>query len=157
MKPDRLLCYMFLSAILDLTDSIPIILNLLANRNIALIYSVTICEEKNNQRIVHGQGASNTNCILRACLHGGGGPQIGEVTYVAGHPTYHVNVIMRDYMDRWITSPTWGSPNRHVGSRYNYFSYFPFQDGVVFTCGGLKFGCMSIYNKCCNRKYYGQI
>ena len=43
-------------------------------------------------------------------MHGGGGPQIGEVTYVAGHPTYHVNVIMRDYMDRWITSPTWGSP-----------------------------------------------
>ena len=62
MKPDRLLCYMFLSAILDLTDSIPIILNLLTNRNIALIYSVTICEEKKNQRIVHGQGASNTNC-----------------------------------------------------------------------------------------------
>ena len=24
-----------------------------------------------------------------ACLHRGGGPQIGEV---AGHPTYHVNV-----------------------------------------------------------------
>ena len=35
--------------------------------------------------------------ILRACLSGGGGPQIGEVTYVAGHPTYHVNVIMRLY------------------------------------------------------------
>ena len=46
MKPDRLLCYMFLLAILDLTDSIPIILNLLTNRNIALIYSVTICEQK---------------------------------------------------------------------------------------------------------------
>ena len=29
---------------------------------------------------------------LRTCLHGGWGPQIGEVT-VAGHPTYHVNVI----------------------------------------------------------------
>ena len=63
MKPDRLLCYMFLSAILDLTDSIPIILNLLTNRNIALIYSVTICEQqKKKQRIVHGQGASNINC-----------------------------------------------------------------------------------------------
>ena len=62
MKPDRLLCYMFLSAILDLTDSIPIILNLLTNRNIALIYSVTFWEQKKNQRIVHGQGASNINC-----------------------------------------------------------------------------------------------
>ena len=30
---------------------------------------------------------------ITACLHGGGGPQIGEVTIVAGHPTYHVNVI----------------------------------------------------------------
>ena len=30
--------------------------------------------------------------FLRACLHGGGGPQIGEVTS-DGHPTYHVNVI----------------------------------------------------------------
>ena len=29
---------------------------------------------------------------LRACLHGGGGLQIGEVTS-GGHPTYHVNVI----------------------------------------------------------------
>ena len=62
MKPDRLLCYMFLLAILDLTASIPIILNLLTNRNIALIYLVTICEQKKKQRIVHGQGASNINC-----------------------------------------------------------------------------------------------
>ena len=29
---------------------------------------------------------------LRAYLHGGGGPQIGEVTS-GGHPNYHVNVI----------------------------------------------------------------
>ena len=50
MKPDRLLCYMFLSAILDLTDSIPIILNLLTNRNIALIYSVTICEQQKKNK-----------------------------------------------------------------------------------------------------------
>ena len=49
MKPDRLLCYMFLSAILDLTDSIPIILNLLTNRNIALIYSVKNWWTKKNR------------------------------------------------------------------------------------------------------------
>ena len=60
MKPDRLLCYMFLLAILDLPDSILIILNLLTNRNIALIYSVTFCEQK--KQIVYGQGASNINC-----------------------------------------------------------------------------------------------
>ena len=45
-----------------------------------------------------------------------GAPQIGEVTYVAGHATYNVKVIMRDYMDRWVTapklvtSPSWGPP-----------------------------------------------
>ena len=50
MKPDRLLCYMFLSDILDFPDSIPIILNLLTNRNIALIYSVTICEQKKKKK-----------------------------------------------------------------------------------------------------------
>ena len=41
---------MFLLAFLDLAvrkfNSIPTILNLLTNRNIALIYSVTICEQK---------------------------------------------------------------------------------------------------------------
>ena len=42
----------------------------------------------------------------------GGGPQIGEVT-CGGHPTYHVKldqIKMRDYMDRRVTSPTWGPP-----------------------------------------------
>ena len=53
MKPDRLLCYMFLLAILDLTDSIPIILNLLTNRNIALIYSVTIWSGSLQYKLQH--------------------------------------------------------------------------------------------------------
>ena len=47
-KPVRLLCCMFLLAFLDLTVhnlSIPIILNLLTNRNIALIYLVRIFEQ----------------------------------------------------------------------------------------------------------------
>ena len=54
MKPVRLFCYMFFLAFVDLTvhsvqsvfNRIPIILNLLTNRNIALIYSLTICEQK---------------------------------------------------------------------------------------------------------------
>ena len=49
IKPIRLFCYMFLLAFVDLCttfNSIPIILNLLTNRNIVLIYSVTICEQK---------------------------------------------------------------------------------------------------------------
>ena len=37
--------------VLDLTASILIILNLLTNRNIALIYSVTICEQKKNKAL----------------------------------------------------------------------------------------------------------
>ena len=35
---------------------------------------------------------SHEMCV-RACLHRGGGPQVGEVKNMAGHPTYHVNVI----------------------------------------------------------------
>ena len=55
---------------------------------------------------------------LRACLHGGGGAQIGEVT-CGGSPHLSCKgdqIKMRDYMDRrvtatWqVTSPTWGPP-----------------------------------------------
>ena len=58
---------------------------------------------------------------LRACLHGGGGPQIGEVT--CGRSPHlsckRDQIKMRDYMDwrvtppKWVTSPTWG-PHLHV-------------------------------------------
>ena len=50
--------------------------------------------------------------ILRACLHGGGGPQTGEVT-CGGSPHLSCKqnqVKMRDYMDRRVTPPTWGPP-----------------------------------------------
>ena len=43
MKPVRLLCFMFLLAFL-----VTISLNLLSNRNMALIYSVTIIEYDSN-------------------------------------------------------------------------------------------------------------
>ena len=55
---------------------------------------------------------------IRACLHGGGGPQIGEVT-CGGSPHLSCKrdqIKMRDYMDRRVTppkrvtSPTWGLP-----------------------------------------------
>ena len=51
-----------------------------------------------------------------ACLHGGGGPQVGEVIFGrAPHQTCKRDQIkMRNYMDRRVTppkrvtSPTWG-------------------------------------------------
>ena len=55
---------------------------------------------------------------LRACSHGGGGPQIGEVT-CGGSPHLSCKrdqIKMRDYMDRRVTPPkrvtslTWGPP-----------------------------------------------
>ena len=55
---------------------------------------------------------------VRACLHGGGGPQVGEVKY-GGSPHLSCKrdqIKMRDYMDRRVTppkrvtSPTWGPP-----------------------------------------------
>ena len=42
---------------------------------------------------------------IRACLHGGGGPQIGEVT-CGGSPHLsckHDEIKMRDYMDKRVT------------------------------------------------------
>ena len=55
---------------------------------------------------------------LRACLHGGGGAQIGEVTCGGSlHRSCKRDEIkMRDYVDRRVTSPkrvtspTWGPP-----------------------------------------------
>ena len=45
-------------------------------------------------------------------LHGGVGSQVGEVTH--GGSTNlsckHNQIKMKDYMDRRLTSPTWGSP-----------------------------------------------
>ena len=58
---------------------------------------------------------------LRACLHGGGAPQIGEVTCGGSpHPTSKRDQIkMRDYMDRRITHQSGlpylpGVPHPHV-------------------------------------------
>ena len=48
----------------------------------------------------------------RACLHGGGGPQVGEAKY-GGSPHLSCKrdqITMRDYMDKRVTSPTWGPP-----------------------------------------------
>ena len=46
-----------------------------------------------------------------ACLHGGGGPQIGEVT-CGGSPYLSCkrDQIKRDYMDSPVTPPYLGSP-----------------------------------------------
>ena len=56
--------------------------------------------------------------LVPACLHGGGEPQIGEIT-CDGSPHLSCKrdqIKMRDYMDRWdtppeqVTSPTWSPP-----------------------------------------------
>ena len=63
-----------------------------------------------------GERPKKSSRTLRACLHGGGGPQIGEVT-CGGSPYLSCKreqIKMRDYMDRRVTppkrvtSPTWG-------------------------------------------------
>ena len=60
----------------------------------------------------------NHATILRACLHEGGGRQVGEVT-CGGLPHLTCkrdHIKMGDYMDRRVippnrvTSPTWGPP-----------------------------------------------
>ena len=62
--------------------------------------------------MLFGRLVSPASRDLRACLRGGVGPQIGEVT-CGGSP--HLlckrdQIKMRDYMDRRVTSPTWGPP-----------------------------------------------
>ena len=73
----------------------------------------------------------NISCI-RACLHGGGGPQVGEVT-CDGSPHLsckHDQIKMRDYMDRRITppkrvtSPTWAPPTPCKQALRNHFVTF---------------------------------
>ena len=61
------------------------------------------------------------NFKLRACLHGGGGPQLGEVT-CGGSPHLSCKrdqIKMRDYVDRRVTHQSGllhlpGVPHRHV-------------------------------------------
>ena len=61
-KPGRILCYVFVS-FYGPGCAQHSILNLLTNnRDITLIYSVTICEQI--QRVVYGQGASNINYTI---------------------------------------------------------------------------------------------
>ena len=61
---------------------------------------------------------TSKNMSSRACLHEGGGPQVGEVT-CGGLPHLSCkrdHIKMRDYMVRWVTppkrvtSPIWGPP-----------------------------------------------
>ena len=70
---------------------------------------------------------------MRACLHGGGGPQIGEVT-CGGSPHLSCKrdqIKMRDYMGRRVTSPkrvispTWGPPPPCKQALSQYTVYIP--------------------------------
>ena len=87
------------------------------------------------------------NLQLRACLHGGGGPSGGEVT--CGE-SLHLSckrdqIKIRDYMDRRVTSTTWGSPppckqgfketdQLHVKERFWTDSY----SIIITICTGIQ-------------------
>ena len=98
-----------------------------------VLSSESVDETQSNQTssAVRSRGTSFFNLyVLRACLHGGWGPQVGEVTRLGGvtrlsiysviwspHLSCKRNQIkLRDYMDRRVTppkqgaSPTWGTP-----------------------------------------------
>ena len=47
---------------------------------------------------------------LKACLHGGGGPHMWRAPHLSCKRDH---IKMRDYMDRRVTSPTWG-PHLYV-------------------------------------------
>ena len=61
---------------------------------------------------------STERTLLRACLHGGGGPQAGEVTRLGWVTRLSIQslILMQLHLHvRWgnpphVTSPTWGPP-----------------------------------------------
>ena len=52
--------------------------------------------------------------IQRASLHRGGSPQVGEGTALGEVTRLSIctpdRTKMRDYTDKWVTSPTWSPP-----------------------------------------------
>ena len=61
---------------------------------------------------IPGRNVVNSQTFhFRACLHEGGGPQVGVVT-CGGLPHLTCKrdpIKIRDYMDRRVTSPSWGA------------------------------------------------
>ena len=82
------------------------------------------------------------NIQLRVCLHEGGGPQIGEVTF-GGSPHLSCKrdqIKMRDYVDRRVTHQSGlphlpGVPHLHVNRPLVFFSLLKFA-----TVTGIKQG-----------------
>ena len=62
---------------------------------------------------IPGRNVVNSQTFyFRACFHEGGGPQVGVVT-CGGLPHLTCKrdpIRIRDYMDRRVTSPSWGHP-----------------------------------------------
>ena len=50
---------------------------------------------------MHSRVTLSDDVRLRACLHGGGGPHLS---------CKRDQIKMRDYVERRVASPTWGSP-----------------------------------------------
>ena len=62
--------------------------------------------------------------LLRAFLHGGGGPQVGEVS-CGGSPhlsSKRDQIKKRDFMDRRVTPPTWAPPPLCEPGPKSYYS-----------------------------------
>ena len=87
---------------------------------------------------------------LRACLHGGGGPQTGEVT-CGGLPhlsSKHDQIETRDYMNRRVTppkrftSPNWGPP--------------PKEQLCALFCTFLCRHCMIMQERCVHIRTYAR-
>ena len=87
---------------------------------------------------------------VRACLHGGGGPQTGEVT-CGGLPhlsSKHDQIEMRDYMNRRVTppkrftSPNWGPP--------------PKEQLCTLFCTFLCRHCMIMQERCVHIRTYAR-
>ena len=81
-------------------------------------WRISVKETSHHGKSIIAKPARLYSVSFSACLHGGGGPQVGEVTCGAlPHLSCKRDKIkMRDYIDRWVTppkqvtSPTYGPP-----------------------------------------------
>ena len=79
------------------------------------------------------QSGESLSPAVRACLQGGGGPQVGEVT-CGGSPHLSCKqdqIKMRDYMDRWVQCSPYRAVNGKIYRVKQHFVRLQLLEGLI--------------------------